>query len=96
MITRPSPRTVTSCWSGDVAHQFFVQVLGQAERADLLSKEHFSHNGTMIEALDSQKSYRPKDEDATPRPVDTTVGWTGREAPLSGGGHPGDAGDQHG
>jgi hypothetical protein len=27
---------------GDVARRFFAQVLGQAERVDLLSKEHFS------------------------------------------------------
>ena len=40
--------------------------LGQAERADLLSKEHFSVDGTMIEALASLKSYRPKDEDEPP------------------------------
>ena len=51
---------------GDVARQFFVQVLDQAERADLLSKEHFSVDGTMIEALASQKRYRPKDEDDPP------------------------------
>jgi transposase len=51
---------------GDVARQFFAQVLGQAERADLLSKEHFSVDGTMIEALASLKSYRPKDEDDPP------------------------------
>ena len=47
---------------GDIARQFFAQVPGQAERADLLSKEHFSVDGTMIEALASLKSYRPKDE----------------------------------
>ena len=51
---------------GDVARQFFAQVLGQAERADLLSKEHFSVDGTMIEALASLKSYRPKDEGEPP------------------------------
>ena len=48
---------------GDVARRFFAQVLDQAARADLLSKEHFSVDGTMIEALASLKSYRPKDED---------------------------------
>jgi len=47
--------------AGDVARRFFAQVLGQAERAGLLSKEHFSVDGTMIEALASLKSYRPKD-----------------------------------
>ena len=51
---------------GEVAHQFFARVLGQAQAADLLSKEHFSVDGTLIEALASLKSYRPKDEDEPP------------------------------
>ena len=51
---------------GEVAQRFFAQVLGQAERADLLSKEHFSVDGTLIESLASLKSYRPKDEDDPP------------------------------
>jgi transposase len=51
---------------GEVAHLFFSQVLDQARAADLLSKEHFSVDGTMIEALASLKSYRPRDEDKPP------------------------------
>jgi len=51
---------------GEVSHRFFAQVLAQAEDADLLSKEHFSVDGTLIEALASHKSYRPKDEEGTP------------------------------
>ena len=51
---------------GEVARRFFAQVFGQAERADLLSKEHFSVDGTLIESLASLKSYRPKDEDGPP------------------------------
>ena len=51
---------------GEVAHTFFAQVLEQARAADLLSKEHFSVDGTLIEALASLKSYRPKDEDGLP------------------------------
>ena len=51
---------------GEVAHQFFAQVLSQAEGAGLLSKEHFSVDGTLIEALASLKSYRPRDEDGSP------------------------------
>ena len=51
---------------GEVAHRFFALVLDQARQADLLSKEHFSVDGTMIEALASLKSYRPKDEDEPP------------------------------
>ena len=41
-------------------------MLSQAEDAELLSKEHFSVDGTLIEALASHKSYRPKDEDGPP------------------------------
>jgi len=51
---------------GEVSHRFFARVLAQAEDAELLSKEHFSVDGTLIEALASHKSYRPKDEDGPP------------------------------
>jgi transposase len=51
---------------GVVSRRFFAQVLTQAEDAELLSKEHFSVDGTLIEALASHKSYRPKDEDGPP------------------------------
>lgn len=51
---------------GQIARRFFAQVLGQAKQAALLSKEHFSVDGTMIEALASLKSYRPKDENELP------------------------------
>ena len=51
---------------GEVAHKFFARVLEQARAADLLSKEHFSVDGTLIEALASLKSYRPKDEAEPP------------------------------
>ena len=51
---------------GDIARRFFARVLGQAERAGLLSREHFSVDGTLIGALTSFKSYRPKDEGDPP------------------------------
>jgi len=43
-----------------------IQQLGQVERADLLSKEHFSVDGTLIESRASLKSYCPNDEDDPP------------------------------
>ena len=46
----------------DVATQFSQIVRQQAEAADLLSNEHFSVNGTLIEAWASLKSFRPKDD----------------------------------
>ncbi len=67
---------------GEVAHQFFAQVLEQARAADLLSEEHFSVDGTLIEALASLKSYRPKDEDEPPSQDggrNPTVGFRGEK-----------------
>jgi len=46
---------------GDVARRFFEQVLTQAKAAGLTSDEHFSVDGTLIEAWASHKSYRRKD-----------------------------------
>lgn len=47
----------------DVARQFFSQVIRQAKEEKLLSAEHFSVDGTLIESLASLKSVRPKDDD---------------------------------
>ncbi len=44
----------------DVARAFFDAVLGQAQEKQLLSPEHFSVDGTLIEAWASQKSFQPK------------------------------------
>lgn len=45
----------------DVARAFLAAVLAQARAADLLSDEHFTVDGTQIEAWASQKSFRPID-----------------------------------
>lgn len=50
----------------DVARAFFEEVRREAERQALLSREHFSVDGTMLKAWASQKSYRPRDEDEPP------------------------------
>jgi len=47
--------------AGDIAQEFFRGVLKQARAAELLSDEHFSVDGTLIEAWASQKSFRRKD-----------------------------------
>jgi len=52
--------------TGDVAGAFFTAVLAQAQAAQLLSDEHFSVDGTLIEAWAGQKSFRPKDEGTGP------------------------------
>ncbi len=46
----------------DVAGQFFRAVVEQARREKLMSDEHFTVDGTLIEAMASLKSFRPKDE----------------------------------
>ena len=57
---------------GDVAAAFFAAVLMHAETARLLSDEHFTVDGTLLEAWASQKSFRPRDD----------------EPPSAGGGNP--------
>jgi transposase len=47
---------------GDIAESFFQAVLEQAGEGGLLSDEHFTVDGTLIEAWASHKSFRPKDE----------------------------------
>src|ERR1035438_4173494 len=54
---------------GDVAERFFQLVLTQAKVADLISDEHFSVDGTLIEAWASHKSFQRKDQ-PTPPPDD--------------------------
>ena len=50
----------------DVATKFFETIRRQAERAGLLSNEHFTVDGTLIEAWASMKSFRPKDDQDPP------------------------------
>ncbi len=47
----------------DVVCEFFEEVVNLARKRDLLSEEHFSVDGTLIQAWASQKSYRPKSDD---------------------------------
>jgi transposase len=51
--------------AGDVATQFFQAVLSQPQVRALLSDEHFSVDGTLIEAWASMKSFKPKAETTT-------------------------------
>lgn len=46
----------------EVAEQFFAAVVSQAKERGLTSAEHFSADGTLIDAWASLKSFRPKDE----------------------------------
>lgn len=47
----------------DVAGEFFRAVVERARRKRLMSSEHFSVDGTLIESWSSMKSFRPKDDD---------------------------------
>ena len=49
--------------AGDVVGRFLARLIGQPEVKRLLSREHFSVDGTLIEAWASIKSFRPIDED---------------------------------
>ncbi len=51
---------------GEVAEAFFGQVLKLARQKDLLSDEHFTVDGTLIEAWAGQKSFKKKEEVSTP------------------------------
>ena len=67
---------------GNIAEEFFAQVLEQARGAELLSDEHFSVDGTLIEAWASQKSFRPKGQGPGEPPDDAgnpTVNFHGEK-----------------
>jgi len=48
---------------GDIADAFFQAVLQQARTLDLLSSQHFTVDGTLLEAWAGQKSFRRVDRD---------------------------------
>ncbi len=47
--------------AAEVAKRLFAEVLAQARSRELLSTEHFTVDGTLIEAWASHKSFKPKD-----------------------------------
>jgi transposase len=55
--------------AGAIAAKFFQAVLGQPEVRALLSDEHFSVDGSLIEAWASMKSFKPKAETAGEPPA---------------------------
>jgi transposase len=54
----------------DIAGAFFDAVRRQADEAGLLSDEHFTVDGTLLDAWASLKSFRRKDAGPTPPPDD--------------------------
>jgi transposase len=59
---------------GEVAENFFQQVVKQARDQGLLSDEHFTVDGTLIEAWANRRSFHPKQE-----PPDRGSGARGRK-----------------
>jgi len=49
-----------------VAREFLVKVIDEARRRHLLSQDHFTVDGTLLEAWASLKSFSPKDEGKPP------------------------------
>ena len=66
-----------------VVEAFFAEVMRLADSKGLLSKEHFSVDGTLIQAWASHKSFRPKDgsDDQTPSGPgrNAQVDWKGKK-----------------
>src|SRR5262245_40125540 len=55
---------------GDVAREFLIEVVAQAQAKGLTSDEHFTVDGTLIEAWASVKSFQRKDQKNPPPPDD--------------------------
>src|SRR5215510_11190964 len=64
---------------GEVATAFLERVVGQAQRRGLLSGEHFTVDGTLLEAWAGLKSFQRKDDTARPPddPGNPTVDFHG-------------------
>lgn len=55
--------------AGGIAEAFFADIVRRADARGLLSREHFTADGTLLEAWASQKSVcRKKDDGAPGRP----------------------------
>jgi transposase len=66
----------------EVAGEFFRRIVALARRQNLISDEHFTVDGTLIESWASIKSFRPKDENDPPPPSDiggTSVNFKGEK-----------------
>lgn len=64
----------------EIADRFFAAVLHQAKLRRYVSSEHFSVDGTLLEAWASHKSFKPKDGSELP----TTSGGRNAEVDFSG------------
>jgi transposase len=58
---------------GEIAERFFAEVLAMAKKQGLISQEHFTVDGTIIEAWASHKSFQRKQE--ADSDDDDTAAW---------------------
>jgi len=68
--------------TGEIHTRFFQRVLEQAKALELLSGEHFTVDGTLVEAWAGHKSFKPKEGGKEPPPDDPgnpTVDFTGQK-----------------
>jgi len=66
---------------GEVARKFFALVVQQAQALNLMSDEHFTVDGTLLEACAGLKSFRKTDAEQTPPedPGNPTVNFHGEQ-----------------
>src|SRR2546427_6513801 len=66
---------------GDIATAFFTEVLAEAKTAGLVSDEHFTVDGTLLEAWASQKSFRRRDTppETPDDPGNPTINFRGEQ-----------------
>ena len=93
-ITQPAfdPTTFTKnktrLLEHDIAARFFAVVVDQARLRNYVSSDHFSVDGTLLEAWASHKSFQPKDPPDDPAPAsDPTAQTEGRNAEVNFHGH---------
>src|SRR5688572_19506887 len=65
--------------AGDIADAFFAEVLAAIKQEGLLSDEHFTVDGTLLEAWASHKSFKPRGTTGKPPddPKNPTVSFHG-------------------
>lgn len=68
--------------AGEIAARFLAAVLAQPRVKRLLSSDHFSVDGTLIEAWASLKSFKPKDQNGDDRGEDPPPSAGGRNAEV--------------
>jgi transposase len=65
-VSKNQPRLL----AGDIAREFLQAVVGLANEANLLSDEHFTVDGTLLEAAASLKSFKPRENPKPPEDDD--------------------------